>query len=277
MKIFTLVILIPIFSICQAQPNSDCVSAIPICSSASIVIPNQSGSGLISEGYQPPCVGPEWNSTWFTFSFKTTGLFYFTITPAEFFTDIDFALYETELDCNSISTIRCMQAGETVGWPTDTICYGPTGLSPNSTDFYEAPGCIGNDNFVAALNADTNKIYYLMVNNFFSVADSHYTIDITSFAEFNCGAVFTEEGTKKELISLYPNPASNYIEFNFDRSLNPFTKILVSDIYGRLHLEQNLNSQEKIRINLTDIPPGVYVAIFSGINILNKAIPFIKI
>lgn len=158
------------------MPESDCVDAVVLCDKSPFVIDNlQSGGNDNNEIDINSCIQSEFASAWYTWTCKDAGTLTFTLSPTnpnDPEEDLDFAVYRLPNglnDCASKELIRCMASGETQNQSAalNAPCFGPTGLSLNSTDFDEFPGCQpGDDNFVAALNMVVGESYALIVNNF---------------------------------------------------------------------------------------------------------------
>lgn len=277
MKIYLLLILVVLPHLIRAQNHSDCVSSIEICNLDPITVSSHEGEGQWQENNDPPCEVMEINSTWFTFSFSSSGLFYFTITPSELLSDIDFVVFESLGDCNLKLPVRCMLTGENIGAPIDSICLGPTGLSPGSMDVLEPPGCQStSDNFLAPLNVDAGELYYLMVMDFYPGTSTYYTINFTSTAELNCNPVgISKENTIEDDIILFPNPAFDQIELIITRPRITKMQVQVFDPLGRKCTEKYFDSFERIMLNTDRLPAGVYIVHIWEDNVLTGTIPFI--
>jgi hypothetical protein len=277
-KIYLLFILFALAHIIQAQNHSDCITSIEICTLDPITVLSHQSQGQMLENINPPCEVMEINSTWFTFSFSSPGVFYFTITPSELLADIDFVVFESSDDCDEKLSVRCMLAGENIGAPVDSVCLGPTGLSPGSTDLLESPGCQNtNDNFLAPLNVDAGALYYLMVIDFNSGGGTYYTLNFTSTAELYCNPVSVPaENTIKDDIILFPNPASDQIELILTQPRITKMQVRVFDSYGRKYTEKEFNSFEQIMLNTDQLPAGAYIVHLLEDNVLARTLPFVK-
>jgi hypothetical protein len=66
-----------------------------------------------------------------------------------------------------------------------------------------------------------------------------------------------EENAIKRKLKVYPNPFSDDINIDFeDNQVEGMIKIL--DISGRVILEKNVNNHKAMKVNLSEIPSGVY-------------------
>ncbi|MEZ5026599.1 MAG: gliding motility-associated C-terminal domain-containing protein [Chitinophagales bacterium] len=154
-------------------PEGDCPSAVILCDKSGFTVPAVSGVGSIATemndatcfDYDPSTGNIESSSTWYVFTFSTSGTFTFNITPSNIDDDIDFALYLLPNgvgNCAGKQTVRCMAAS----------CYGSTGLNTSSSDISEPPGCSwSSDNYVKQVNVTAGQTYALAINNFTSTGN----------------------------------------------------------------------------------------------------------
>lgn len=154
--------------------SGDCPDAVVLCDQSSFNVGAVTGPGSDpNELNDADCfgaIGGEFNSSWFVFTIQDAGLLEFTLTPNNLADDLDFVLYRLPNgigNCNGKIVERCMAAGD---FDPNSPCMGATGLSVFSTDTEQDPGCLdpGDDNFLAALNAQAGVTYALVVNNFTS-------------------------------------------------------------------------------------------------------------
>ena len=154
------------------SPESDCIDGVVLCNKDAFFVEKIEGVGDDTNEVNNTCIQQELASVWYKWTCDQPGSLTFTITPNNPIDDIDFAVYELSggLDgCGSKRPIRCMASGETIGNSQDlnSPCFGPTGLSLNSNDTQENPGCSpGDDNFVAAIDMEAGVSYALIINNF---------------------------------------------------------------------------------------------------------------
>lgn len=155
------------------EPSSDCSDGVLLCDKSPFTVQSVLGAGSnTNEIDVTTCIQEEISSVWYKWTCDDPGSLAFTLNPNQPLDDLDFAVYELPNgidDCSNKQLLRCMASGENVGDPFDVWepCTGPTGLSLNSVDTEEIPGCQpGNDNFVAAIDMEAGKSYALIVNNF---------------------------------------------------------------------------------------------------------------
>ena len=266
MKLILLSFAFLLYLTANAQLHSDCGTAIEICANEILTI-TTSGDHGVTEELGPPCVDEElslleFGSNWFTFSFVTDGEFYFTITPEQYERDIDFVLFQTNNgSCNSKFPIRCMAAGENIGNPLDSMCLGPTGLSPESQDFFEDYGCAFNsDNFLAAVDVQSGDSYILAVIDFTINEDDsfHYDIEFFSTATYECAPVSVKNPAESEEVFVFPNPISESFEIEIEGISNQDYPIQVNDVNGFLLYSGTIKAGEKQTIDTKHWKSGIY-------------------
>ncbi len=154
-------------------PNGDCPTAVVLCDKNNFNVPSVSGAGSNATEmnsaacfqYDPLTGNVETSSTWYVFTFATSGTFTFVITPTNSGDDLDFALFRLPNgvgNCTGKVTTRCMASS----------CTGPTGLNTTSVDTQEPPDCLaGQDNFVSQVNVTAGQTYALAINNFTSTGN----------------------------------------------------------------------------------------------------------
>jgi hypothetical protein len=134
-------------------PSGDCPTAVVLCDKSGFNVPSVTGAGtnntemndatcFNSIGSSPPY---ESNSTWYVFTFATSGTFNFSLTPSNPNDDLDFAVYKLPNgigNCTNKQLVRCMGSS----------CPGSTGLRSTSIDVSEGINCsIFQDNFLSTL------------------------------------------------------------------------------------------------------------------------------
>lgn len=155
--------------------QSDCISAIPVCGNSNLSY-TPSGHGLIDEELGGCLAGDEHYTVWYSFTAATSGTLAFTIDAVNNGTDYDFAVYGPNVTCGALGDpIRCNFAGAS---PT-----GNTGLELVDS---------GSAYFEPYLDVIAGETYYLIVDNFVSLANSGFSL--------------TWEGTA-QLTSPFNNPA----------------------------------------------------------------------
>lgn len=112
-----------------------------------------------------------------------------------------------------------------------------------------------------------NKILSYTENEFDQSSGTFYVTDRTTF-NYNSQLVLgLEENIKIQNISLYPNPAVNFIQIN---GISNAEKIVVVDVLGAVAFEKTIQDKEKVNIeNLTN---GLYLIKFEN----GKTLKFVK-
>ena len=174
------------------NPGSDCFTEAVLCNKEQFVVQQVIGPGADpSEANDADCLNGfpgnvESNSTWFAWTAANNGTLTFTLTPLSPADDLDFVLYRLDgepQDCSDKTVLRCMASGD---FTFPSPCMGPTGLSEDSNDTSEPPGCANpnaQDNFLAALDMQAGVSYALMVNNF-SASGNGFAIEWGGTGEF---------------------------------------------------------------------------------------------
>jgi hypothetical protein len=214
---------------------------------------------------------------WYKYTFGSEGSFTFNIIPINEFYDIDFVVFQSENNnCVDLSSIRCMFTGENVGAPTSDSCLGSTGLSINSIDLNEGPGCqFGDDNYLAALNVMQGDVIYLWVASFGIDNNHNYTIEHGGSAEIDCVPSSINEMEIQENINIYPNPFLNIINFEISDQKGFTGVINLLSLSGQeIH---SWNSRQLNKINLDDLNSGAYLIEFvdyKGKSVVKKIVKF---
>ena len=166
-------------------PDGDCPTAVVLCDKNNFTVPDVTGAGsVVTEmngaacfEYDPFTGNVESSSTWYAFTFATSGTFNFVINPSNPSDDIDFALYRLPNgvgNCGGKVTVRCMAAS----------CAGSTGIRASSSDTDEPPGCsFPSDNYVSQVNVTAGQTYALAINNFTSTGNG-FSISFGGTANF---------------------------------------------------------------------------------------------
>ncbi len=168
------VILLLCCTMSNAQSSKDCLGAIKICDITSSIVKGTNygdhfGFGDIQELSDSfYCVGPEINSTWYSFSADRDGPVGFTAHSTLASDAVDYAVWDLTMhqcsdiingqapiiSCNSITLQDCLGSGNTTG---------PTGESEFHT---QGPECTDSStNFNALIDAEAGHSYVIMVNN----------------------------------------------------------------------------------------------------------------
>lgn len=188
----TLIFLLFLLPVADAQFHSDCSSAKPLCSNATVTFDAFHGRGAVrNEVGSTDCYSglfPENNGMWLRWTIGTPGELAFTLTPKQDGDDLDFVIFRVldgSNDCSLKEPVRCAVSGENQGQSRSTYsaCMGATGLRASATDFAERRGCYGaDDNFVASIVAQEGESYLLYVNNYASKVG--FTLEFTGDADF---------------------------------------------------------------------------------------------
>ncbi len=155
------------------SPSSDCSTAVVLCDKSGFAVPSMSTAG-VNKAELPKgiCVPEESQSAWYKWTCEKSGTLTFRLSPNKPSDDLDFVLFILPNgvgDCSNKTPVRCMAAGENVGYPYATWkrCSGPTGLAESASDIVEDQGCGElSDSYLAPLRMEAGKSYALMVNNY---------------------------------------------------------------------------------------------------------------
>ncbi len=70
---------------------------------------------------------------------------------------------------------------------------------------------------------------------------------------------FTGDMNKADFeISLYPNPAQNYVNLSVDGEISPNAKVSILNMVGATILKYNMPQSNTIQIDASALNPGVY-------------------
>jgi len=188
MKKILYLLLLGIPSLLLAQPEQNCIDAIPVCQQTYTQNTSYSGGGSITDiAPGTTCLGTgETNSVWYIFTVQNAGTFGFTLNTAN---DYDYAMWDiTGQDCSIVGTtppLRCNYSAT----------YGLTGLDDGNPQAGNISYNASQQPIMPGLNVVTGNTYVLLVNNFsgdtngydlnfdgtasiFDVTPPAYTIDI---------------------------------------------------------------------------------------------------
>lgn len=152
-----------ISAICRGQsPEQDCINAIPVCSTSFSQANSNVGFGNVQELSYPfttSCLAAgEQNSIWYTFTVNTAGSLEFTLTPAAFTDDYDWAIFDiTSTGCPGIPN----------GTAPEIACNysvfpGVTGM--NATGDLISSGPL-DSNTAPPINLVAGNTYAMVINN----------------------------------------------------------------------------------------------------------------
>ena len=190
------------FDLCISEPapslsNQDCVSALPICSSANFGgSSNGSGSVVDLVAANDDCLFGENQTSWLYLEISSPGDFMFTLTPTNGTDDYDFALWHYP---GGVGQVCPPAAGD-----VDRCSYGAgagfggsydTGMDDGTITGFGNPGdqseSAAGDNWVDELPVVAGDAIMLLIDNFSSTT-SPYTIDFTGNAGLDCTILPTE-------------------------------------------------------------------------------------
>jgi len=259
-KVFLLIIPMGIF----AQSNTSCSASEELCNIDQFTVdfnekftstPPDVSMFCFDNPNTPVFQLFENNTLWYRFEITNDTLFTFTIDPISDNLDIDFTIFKTENECEDLLPVRCMFSGENIGAPSSE-CLGSTGLSINSIDTFETPGCsFGDDNFLAPLEVSAGEVYYLAIIAYQPNSSYNFTVSFDQPTSFNCESSTIETSDMNTL--LYPNPTNDYLYLK--DGLNKFDKALIYDVNGSLNTEIPLTSG---KIDIRNYKSGIYIIHF---------------
>lgn len=199
-------------------------------------------------------------SNWLRYEFASQGDFLFTLYPTSMRTDLDFYVFSSDGDCNSLRSIRCMLTGSN----EQSRCMGTTGLSRESMDTYEYAGCdFFDDNYVASIDVNRGDVLYVAIYNF-SKDDTDYKIIHNGTARFACEDLDTQVSAV-----IYPNPSAGKLKITAKNVESGIVGLEIYDDNGKNHLRQSIPVDEMIDISY--LPSGVYIIkIHDGGNLIRS-------
>ncbi len=187
-------------------------------------------------------------ANWLRYKFVSAGDFRFTLYPNSMHTDLDFYVFSSKGDCNSLTNIRCMLSGSS----DNPRCMGTTGLSDVSMDTYEYAGCdYFDDNYVASINVSPGDILYLAIYNF-SENDTDYRIVHDGSARLTC-----DTNSPRASAKIYPNPSAGKLKITGYNLQSSSVGIEIYGNNGQVHLRRSVNLDEII--DISELPSGVFI------------------
>ncbi len=267
--VLTIITHLSIIGGLSSQKYGDCSRPFPVCSKQTYHFDNLDGHGEhIDKLPKLRCSNEifETNSIWLRWSVSKRGVLTFFIDPVDSENDIDFILFKMDdNDCESLEEVRCMTAGTTVGQKENFNypCQGPTGLSYQSIDEFEASGCkYESDNFLKFLATEAGEDYILLINNF----DSSKGISISfdgdlEFEKSNECLQFSQE-QPITITEIVPNPTLNNIQLAYFSVQSSEILAEVFSLNGRLIWKSVLESKPGVNrhaIISEDYPAGTYL------------------
>jgi hypothetical protein len=161
---------------------------------------------------------------------------------------------------------------EEVEGSSNYFCALGTCLSPDvdelSRDYSLAAGATSNiaDAFYAHYipdgNIGTTKIRY----KYFNVDDDN---DIATF-EVHFGLFDGIEEVNNIKVAVFPNPATQYVQFDLSQSNIENAKLRIYNAVGKLAMELDARGENTMNINVEDLPRGIYLYRIEGNNEMSK-------
>lgn len=121
-------------------------------------------------------------------------------------------------------------------------------------------------------NPSSNITPNLLLGGVYSIAVSSENCTLQS-PTFLVTAM--EDVAKSNIINVYPNPATEYIEVRLEELIGQDVSISITDINGKVFVKKLIASTSE-RINLNNIPPGIYILMLESNTGLYKS-RFIKL
>jgi hypothetical protein len=170
-----------------APTVQDCLGAIPVCQPIYTTTQSYTGYGNVypeihSNKACPLCMAGEINDVFYTFTVQNSGIFRFTLTPANPLDDYDWALFNmTNATCADLYPratqlqVSCNSRGVRVG------TNGPTGINSTLSDNKDCngPGNTNGPAFNRDLNVVAGATYLLNISNWSPTNQSGYTLDFS--------------------------------------------------------------------------------------------------
>lgn len=248
-KIFAVLLMSMMFHFGFSQTPADCIGALPICNTIYTLayLPREADiyKGEINPNIS--CLATyDQSGRWYKFASTGPGELNFTLHPIDSTYDFDWALFNlSNSDCSEI-------------WSNPSIAlacnfYGVQGNNGHTG----ANGLPGGAN-TASILTDTATIFYLYVSSYFLHDNDSlgYTLDFsqTTFDFEACSVISVEETPVDQSFLLFPNPASDFIYFNFNK---PFLSWHILNLQGAIICSSETpNSQ---MISLKSYPNGIYI------------------
>ena len=255
----------------QAQHPFACEKAIRVCELDTVFLHSHNQSTEINDIITHRCgvdIAVEDLYTginWLRYEFASSGEFLFTIYPIGMNTDLDFMVFNSAGDCNSLSNVRCMFSGSY----GEDRCMGTTGLSKNSFDIIEYAGCnYDDDNYLAPINVSKGTVLYIAIIN----ADndgSDYHIVSRGTATVVCNeqiAVSEQSPTKENTVidesptviytKVYPNPTAGLL---YIAGYLPDNEEVALEVYnddGKNYIRQSVSLNSVL--DISHLSSGIY-------------------
>ncbi|HNF49201.1 MAG TPA: PKD domain-containing protein, partial [Chitinophagales bacterium] len=211
-------------------PSSDCPTAVVLCDKSTFTVPAVSGAGANNtEMNDAACFGGgtiESNSTWYAFTFATSGTFNFTLFPSNTNDDLDFVVYKLPNglgNCSGKQVVRCMASAPLCTPGGANANTSTTGLSPTAGYNEEYSGC-NADLAYFWCGIGSNRCQSQFVKELTVVAGETYAIAINNFTSTGNGFTITFGGTAQ-----IQGPVANINDNDADDIICPGEAITFTD------------------------------------------------
>lgn len=203
--------------------------------------------------------------SWFSWKSTHDGEIELLIHPHNINDDIDFVIFEKEINAPTLHEIRCSAAGPVLNKPKRSFnCSGETGVGANNKGTSHEKGCYSNaTNFLKSVSVEKNKEYYFHILNFGSTSGFDITLFTSIPTEDNESEIETEHSLTWDI---YPNPTSHSLFIDFTKNsknddVARFEHLYITNNIG--HIILYITGDEFNQGNKTEIPtqalaPGLY-------------------
>ena len=141
-----------------------------------------------------------------------------------------------------------------------TYVYLGSGTPTQESDFVEIGPGVQDAPFdfwlddVYDLNAYAGQTIRVAVRN---VGSDHYMLQVDDFSITTTDAMSVNDVLSSKF-SVYPNPATNFLNISTGDNLQ-VNAVKITDINGRVVLNNNFSSTDSAQINIADLATGMYV------------------
>lgn len=238
----------------SAQLSHSCEKPLLVCAMDTLYLNSQMINAEIDEIDISICGAKNLSSAkiykvphWLKYNFDSDGDFKFTLYPTSMKTDLDFFVFYSTGDCNSLTNIRCMLSGS----DDNPRCMGTTGLRESSMDTYEYTGCdYYDDNYLAPISVKAGDILYVVIYNI-SNDGSEYRVIHDGTASLACNTSIKSHVTAE----IYPNPSSGKLKISSYNLLSKKVGIEIYDSAGKNQMRQTVEIDQII--DISHLPSGV--------------------
>lgn len=222
--------------------GDNCSNAIPVCDSIQIASMNSYNSSNLT----PTCfAGNTQRDIWLKITISQPGILEWLGTPNNSTTEFDWALYLDSTNCSGInnSTIP-------ISCNYNYITSGSNlfGMNSNNTS------CTGE--FCPSVSVNANQVYFLVIDNYTNNSVGFKLSLSGSTCQFDC-SVGLENLNKNENITIFPNPASSFININSDLPHNEFL-LSLADLSGRIIKRESISTSTNT-IDISKVGEGFYI------------------